>query len=386
MSYRTVALREIGWGGAVIALATMGLTACNGGGGGGCPEIGGNWTFSGECIEAMGASSFSCEVDQDGCGITVECTNGSTLTGTVSSSSVSFSDDEVSCSGSLEGLEDEDGNGLIAPQIDASCTPKSGGDACDANGACVTGDCTIPEDEDEGNDEGDSGSGGSAGVFGGAGGASGNSGQGGNSGDGGSSGVFGGSGGESGNSGQGGSGGESGTGPAGAGGAGGSVPSGTCGDCVNTACSNELTTCTQANGCSTVTNCIIESGCYFDDDACLESACTGTELGLTEEGGQALFEVLSCTANSCADSCPITSGPVAGSGGAGGAGGAGGEAGVGGEGGAGGVPPGPGGCSDTCEYFDDLACDDGGPDSDFSLCPYGTDCTDCGPREPGSGG
>jgi hypothetical protein len=37
-------------------------------------------------------------------------------------------------------------------------------------------------------------------------------------------------------------------------------------------------------------------------------------------------------------------------------------------------------CIDTCAYSNDAVCDDGGPDSEFSLCEYGTDCSDCGPR------
>ena len=32
------------------------------------------------------------------------------------------------------------------------------------------------------------------------------------------------------------------------------------------------------------------------------------------------------------------------------------------------------------EYTDDQHCDDGGDGSDFEVCPYGTDCTDCGRR------
>ncbi len=43
-------------------------------------------------------------------------------------------------------------------------------------------------------------------------------------------------------------------------------------------------------------------------------------------------------------------------------------------------PTGPGGCSDTCVEATDGLCDDGGADSDFSGCDYGTDCTDCGER------
>ena len=38
-------------------------------------------------------------------------------------------------------------------------------------------------------------------------------------------------------------------------------------------------------------------------------------------------------------------------------------------------------CSNTCEYASDGDCDDGGPGSDFSVCEFGTDCNDCGPRQ-----
>ena len=36
----------------------------------------------------------------------------------------------------------------------------------------------------------------------------------------------------------------------------------------------------------------------------------------------------------------------------------------------------------------DADCDDGGPGSEFQQadCPYGSDCTDCGPRMPRSPG
>ena len=37
-------------------------------------------------------------------------------------------------------------------------------------------------------------------------------------------------------------------------------------------------------------------------------------------------------------------------------------------------------CGETCVYASDADCDDGGPGSEFPLCAYGTDCTDCGPR------
>jgi hypothetical protein len=38
------------------------------------------------------------------------------------------------------------------------------------------------------------------------------------------------------------------------------------------------------------------------------------------------------------------------------------------------------GCTNTCIDASDGYCDDGGPDSDFDICAYGTDCNDCGPR------
>jgi hypothetical protein len=38
-------------------------------------------------------------------------------------------------------------------------------------------------------------------------------------------------------------------------------------------------------------------------------------------------------------------------------------------------------CEDTCSYPDDGACDDGGPNATFSVCDFGTDCTDCSGRD-----
>merc|ERR1711998_260597 len=40
-----------------------------------------------------------------------------------------------------------------------------------------------------------------------------------------------------------------------------------------------------------------------------------------------------------------------------------------------------GGCSDTCRYAGDEACDDGGEGSEYALCDVGTDCEDCGERK-----
>ncbi len=39
-------------------------------------------------------------------------------------------------------------------------------------------------------------------------------------------------------------------------------------------------------------------------------------------------------------------------------------------------------CQNTCAYANDNECDDGGPGSLNSLCSYGSDCNDCGAREP----
>jgi hypothetical protein len=39
-------------------------------------------------------------------------------------------------------------------------------------------------------------------------------------------------------------------------------------------------------------------------------------------------------------------------------------------------------CEDTCQYANDGECDDGGPGADFDECAYGSDCADCGPRDP----
>lgn len=37
-------------------------------------------------------------------------------------------------------------------------------------------------------------------------------------------------------------------------------------------------------------------------------------------------------------------------------------------------------CSDSCDYSYDGVCDDGGLGAEYSICTYGTDCSDCGSR------
>ncbi len=40
------------------------------------------------------------------------------------------------------------------------------------------------------------------------------------------------------------------------------------------------------------------------------------------------------------------------------------------------------GCDNTCPFAFDDQCDDGGPNSDLAVCAIGTDCSDCGSRDP----
>ena len=41
-------------------------------------------------------------------------------------------------------------------------------------------------------------------------------------------------------------------------------------------------------------------------------------------------------------------------------------------------------CTEACAFASDSDCDDGGPGAEYTNCVYGTDCTDCGFRLPGS--
>ncbi len=43
-------------------------------------------------------------------------------------------------------------------------------------------------------------------------------------------------------------------------------------------------------------------------------------------------------------------------------------------------------CTNTCSTANDSECDDGGPNSLYSICDLGSDCADCGPRVAGGGG
>ncbi len=43
----------------------------------------------------------------------------------------------------------------------------------------------------------------------------------------------------------------------------------------------------------------------------------------------------------------------------------------------------PGVCDDRCPHAGDGECDDGGPGAMYAVCPYGSDCRDCGARDGG---
>lgn len=37
-------------------------------------------------------------------------------------------------------------------------------------------------------------------------------------------------------------------------------------------------------------------------------------------------------------------------------------------------------CNEDCNHSQDNECDDGGPGAEYSICPNGSDCADCGDR------
>lgn len=363
MTYRSVAFRELTLSVAAV-LASVSLLGCPGGDGGGgdCPEIGGDWSVgdNGEG-DAPACTSTSCDIIQNGCSIRLECEDGRTLSGSISGGSATFKDDEASCTGQFEGLEDTDGDGNVAPGLEGSCTIE--GDRCDFFAECFNGDCRVP-DEDEGSDEGDSGEGGQGGSSGFLGG----SGNGGNGNSGGS-----GPAGEGGISGEGGVGGDP---PAGNGGVGGTDYMGLCGDCIDGECGAERSACDAAVECGAVLDCLIDSECDFADQSCIQSYCQERLASLDPFDAQddaAVTEVDSCIAARCSADC--TSGPVGGTGGVGGDSGTGGVGGLPPSGGSGG---GTAGCDDSCGLIDG-ECDDGRPGAISDICDLGTDCSDCGP-------
>jgi hypothetical protein len=104
------------------------------------------------------------------------------------------------------------------------------------------------------------------------------------------------------------------------------------------------------------------------------------------DGGSSSGGALS-TGGAASGGAPGTGGVGTGGAGTGGAGTGG--AGTGGVTGSGGS--GTGGtsgmlCTNTCSSAGNSICGDSGPGSTADVCPYGTDCTDCGARTPGTSG
>jgi len=112
---------------------------------------------------------------------------------------------------------------------------------------------------------------------------------------------------------------------------------GTCGTCATGACVGGACTCTP----DCVGRTCGDDGCGGTCGTCTTGTCVGGTCSCTPN----------CTGRTCGDD------------------GCGGSCGTCGS-----------LCTDSCTYAYDFECDDGGPFSDWSLCPLGSDCFDCGPR------
>ncbi len=109
------------------ALAALGLSCSSsdsGGGGGNCPDVSGTWTLSGTCRDT------SCTISQNGCNVTLNCSpTGTTYTGSVSGSSISFGDGSGTC------------NGNLATKTASGSCNEPGVGTCDWSASCQTGGC-----------------------------------------------------------------------------------------------------------------------------------------------------------------------------------------------------------------------------------------------------
>jgi hypothetical protein len=118
-----------------VAIVLCSVVGCFGGGGsdddGSCDQLSGAWTLEGDCRAA------SCSVDQNGCTFTMDCSDGSTFSGSIAGSKVQFEDDENTCSGDLEDV----GDPTNAPDVKGSCEYSGG--SCEFKAECVSGDCAA---------------------------------------------------------------------------------------------------------------------------------------------------------------------------------------------------------------------------------------------------
>jgi len=127
----------------------------------------------------------------------------------------------------------------------------------------------------------------------------------------------------------------------------------------------------DSGGCSSGSS---GGGCGYGQVSCGDGCIPGSAVCCTGAGYPGYY----CDAGEiCTSDGQCQSGGSGGSSGASSS-----SSGGGGASGSSGTPPPPprSVCEDTCRWSADGVCDDGGPHAEFGVCPYGTDCTDCGPR------
>jgi hypothetical protein len=117
-----------------------------------------------------------------------------------------------------------------------------------------------------------------------------------------------------------------------------------CEECIWIDCNVEVNACVDEGECIAVLDCALDIPCPLDDFDCVVDACANELDELMSTDQSALDTVQLCLEERCAAECAT------------------------------------GVCTDTCEFARGGTCDDGGPESDFGACDFGTDCADCGPR------
>jgi hypothetical protein len=132
---------------AMLLFASLGANACSGDDSGGtCPTLSGSWSLTGNC---QGLSA--CTVAQTGCSVSIQCSDGTALTGSASGSSLDFSNATLRCTGSI------DESSVVKPTVDGACSYSGG--SCSFDAECDSGSCATSNQAGAG---GESGAGGSA--------------------------------------------------------------------------------------------------------------------------------------------------------------------------------------------------------------------------------
>ncbi|HVW25054.1 MAG TPA: hypothetical protein VHC69_06760 [Polyangiaceae bacterium] len=126
----------------VTVIGLKSTAACGGdsgsAAGGKCRDLSGTWSISGDCPPS------SCNFDQNGCQITMQCNDGTKASGTFNGSSLDFSGTGLKCSADV----DLDGTGGASPGASGSCHSSQG--TCTFKAACESGACTHVPDSDGG--------------------------------------------------------------------------------------------------------------------------------------------------------------------------------------------------------------------------------------------